>query len=160
MLAKLVVVVYHNICNSNRYAIHFKLTRYWESQFLGRLIRSPGSPRRKKGCGALEGEVGVWNSQGGEKDKIFFPLHSLVLVNYTTEFKLRTRDYTTTMYPAGGQVLLPENLTNTDILECVMGVGLIGSFCWWVLILLSENVDCGRGSGKIFTSVRHSFDLL
>ena len=45
-----------------------------------------------------------------------FPLHSLVLVNYTTQFKLCTRDYTTTVYPAGGQFLLPENLlTNPDI---------------------------------------------
>ena len=31
------------------------------SQFLGRLIRSPGVPKEK----------GVWNSQGGEKDKLF-----------------------------------------------------------------------------------------
>ena len=31
----------------------------WESQFLGRLIRSPGSPRRRKGSGALEVEIGV-----------------------------------------------------------------------------------------------------
>ena len=42
-------------------------------QFLGRLIRSPGSPRRRKGSGALKEEKGVWNSQGGGKDKHFFP---------------------------------------------------------------------------------------
>ena len=36
-------------------------------------------------------------------------LHYLVLVNYTTVFKLCTNDYTTTMYPALGQFLLPEN---------------------------------------------------
>ena len=43
----------------------------WESQFLGRLIRSPGVPK----------ERGVWNSQGGEKGQMFFlPLHSLALV--------------------------------------------------------------------------------
>ena len=51
----------------------------WESQFLGRLIRSPGSPRRRKGSGALEVQIGVWNSQGGGKDKHFFSPHSLVL---------------------------------------------------------------------------------
>ena len=34
-----------------------------ESQFLDRLIRSPGVPKEK----------GVWNSQGGGKDKCFFP---------------------------------------------------------------------------------------
>ena len=46
--------------------VHWK----WESQFLGTLIRSPGVPK----------EIGVWNSQGGGKDKRFFPLYSLVLV--------------------------------------------------------------------------------
>ena len=41
---------------------------YWDSQFLGRLIRSLGVPK----------ERGVWNSQGRGKDKFFFfPLHSL-----------------------------------------------------------------------------------
>ena len=39
--------------------------------FLGRLIRSLGVPK----------ERGVWNSQGGRKDKPFFPLHSLGLYN-------------------------------------------------------------------------------
>ena len=53
---------------------------YWESQFLGRLIRSPGFPRRK-GSGALEKEKGVWGSQG-EKDKRSF-LCCFVLVNIT-----------------------------------------------------------------------------
>ena len=43
----------------------------WESHFLGRLIRSLGVPK----------ERGVWNSQGGRKDKLFFPLHSLGLYN-------------------------------------------------------------------------------
>ena len=46
-------------------------------------------------------------------------LQSLVLVNYTTQFKLCTRDYTTAMYPAWGQFLLPENLlVNSVILKC------------------------------------------
>ena len=43
---------------------------YWESQFLGRLIRSPGSRRRRKGSEALK----------EEERTNFFPLHSLVLV--------------------------------------------------------------------------------
>ena len=43
----------------------------WESNFLGRLIRSLGVPKGR----------GVWNSQGGKKDKLFFPLHSLGLYN-------------------------------------------------------------------------------
>ena len=37
----------------------------WESHLLGRLIRSLGVPK----------ERGVWNSQGGRKDKLFFFLH-------------------------------------------------------------------------------------
>ena len=45
----------------------------WETQFLGRLIRSSGYLRRRKGSGALKVEIGVWNSQGGEKDRRFFP---------------------------------------------------------------------------------------
>ena len=53
---------------------------YWESQFQGRLIRSPGFLRRK-GSGALEEEKEVWGSQG-EKDKRSF-LHCFVLVNVT-----------------------------------------------------------------------------
>ena len=37
---------------------------------LGRLIRSPGVPK----------ERGVWNSQGGEKDKLFFPSTFLSII--------------------------------------------------------------------------------
>ena len=50
-----------------------------QSQCLGRSIRSLGSPRRREGSGALEGEMGVWSSQGVGKDKLFF-LHFFVLV--------------------------------------------------------------------------------
>ena len=52
------------------------------SHFLGRLIRSLGVPK----------ERGVWNSQGGRKDKLFFPLY----IPY---------DYIIIMYPARGQSL-------------------------------------------------------
>ena len=31
--------------------------------------------------GVLKEEIGVWNSRGGGKDKLFFPLHSLGLYN-------------------------------------------------------------------------------
>ena len=43
-----------------------------ESQFLGRLIRNPGSPRRRKGSGVLKDEIVVWSSQGREKHNFFF----------------------------------------------------------------------------------------
>ena len=80
----------------------------WESQLLGRLIRSLGSPRRKKGSGALEEEIGVWNSQGGAKDKqlffsstflslsnktFFFLSLELMITQQTTHFKLSIKDY-------------------------------------------------------------------
>ena len=78
-----------------------------KSHFLGRLIRSLGVPK----------ERGVWNSQGGRKDKLFPSLHSLGLYNNNV-FCLRTvsglnllansvnygrrpvlyKDYITTMY--------------------------------------------------------------
>ena len=52
---------------------------YGQSQFLGRLIRSPGPPRWRKGSGALEEKgSGVLK----EKKTIFF-LHCFVLVNIT-----------------------------------------------------------------------------
>ena len=43
----------------------------FSNQFLGRLIRSPGSPRRRKGSGSFKVEIGVWNSQEGGRDKLF-----------------------------------------------------------------------------------------
>ena len=85
------------------------------------------TPRRTGKKCRVPKEKGVWGARSGDKDlefsrrkgQIFFPLHSLVLVSYTTQFKLCTRDYTTTMYPAGGQSSPPENLlTNPDILAC------------------------------------------
>ena len=90
-------------------------------------------------------EKGVWGSRSGdwtsgilkeEKRTNFFSLHSLVLVNYTTQFKLCTRDYTTTVYPDGGQFLLPENLlTNPDILECILW-----EWVWRIFLLLNSNL--------------------
>ena len=37
---------------------------WWESKFLGRLIRNPGFLRRRKGSRALEKQKVVWGSQG------------------------------------------------------------------------------------------------
>ena len=65
-----------------------------------------------KKSGVPKEEKGIWDSQSGDWESsilkeekrtiffFFFPLHSLVLVNYTTQFKLCARDYTTTIYPA------------------------------------------------------------
>ena len=107
----------------------------WESQFLGRLIRSSGPPRGRKGSGTFKVEIGGLEFSRRRKGQFFFPLHSLVLVNYTIQFKLCTRDYTT-MYPAGGQFLLPENLlTNPDILECVLWDRV-----WRIFLLLNSNL--------------------
>ena len=87
---------------------------YRENQFLGRLI-SQG--KRRKGSGAFKEKIGVWNSQGGGKDKhLFFPPSTflslshikcffilspeLMIIQQTTQFKLCTKDYITIMYPA------------------------------------------------------------
>ena len=56
----------------------------WESHFPGRLIKSPGSPRRREAPGIPEEKQGVWGSQGEEKD-IFFSyiaLSSVQLLNH------------------------------------------------------------------------------
>ena len=47
-----------------------------ESQFLGRLIRSPEAPK----------ETGVWNSQGGGKDKLFFFLSAFLSLSHIKQF--------------------------------------------------------------------------
>jgi len=64
-----------------------------ESQFLGRLIRSPRSLRWRKGSGALEVEIGIWGFQGEGKDKLFFSFTFLSLSHIF--FKPGTDDYTT-----------------------------------------------------------------
>ena len=43
------------------------------AQFLGRLTRSPGSPKRTEGSGASEEEKGVCDSQEGKNKHLFFP---------------------------------------------------------------------------------------
>ena len=49
-------------------------------------------------------------SIGFSRQECWSGVPSLVLVNYTTQFKFCTRGYTTTIYPAWWQFLLPENL--------------------------------------------------
>ena len=61
-------------------------------------MRSPGCPGRRKGSGALKEEIGVWNSQGGGKNKHFYSLVRII----------------------EDMFLLPENLlTNPVILKCI-----------------------------------------
>jgi hypothetical protein len=64
------------------------------------LIRSPGFPRRREGSEALKEEIGVWGSQGGEKDNIFFfkpraddcTTKQLILLKDIFSLKLCTND--------------------------------------------------------------------
>ena len=81
-----------------------------------KLMRSLVSLGRREGSGALEEEIGVWNSQGEGKDKClyfsftffslghiksffsFFLSPELILTQQTTQFKLCNKDNTTTMY--------------------------------------------------------------
>ena len=70
-------------------------------------------PRQVDKSGVPEEEKGVWGFQGGGKDKLFFPSTflshiqwifslslELIITQQTTQFKLCTRQYITTMYPA------------------------------------------------------------
>ena len=94
-------------------------------------------PRQVDKSRVSEEAKGVWNSQGGGKDKLlffsstflslshiklfFFPLSQELMITQQTQFELCTRDYITTVYSAWGQFLLPENfLTNPGILECIL----------------------------------------
>ena len=53
----------------------------WESQFLGRLIRSPGVPKDRGRWGSGGGDRGLEFSKRRRGQMfVFFPLHSLVLV--------------------------------------------------------------------------------
>ena len=116
------------ISKSRSSLLPFTVLHSWESQFLGKMIRSPGSLRRRKGFRALEEEIGIWSSQGREKDKknfFFFKPRAddcttkqvilkkktkknkkkqLILLKDMLFFKLCTNDYITTMYPAWGHV--------------------------------------------------------
>ena len=58
----------------------------WESRFLGRLIRSLGSLRRRKGSGALEEMIGAWDSKEEERTSVFFPSTFLSLSHMKHHF--------------------------------------------------------------------------
>ena len=125
------------LISTNVWSWRQRLSVMLRNSILGRLIRNSGSRRRRKGSGALEVETWGLEFLRRRKGKTFFsPLHSLVSVNYTTQFKLCTRDYTATRYPAGGQFLLPENLlTNPDILEWILW-----EWVWRIFLLLNSNL--------------------
>ena len=51
----------------------------WRESSPRQIVNESGGPQGER-SGVLEEEIGVWNSQGGGKDKFPPPLHSLVLV--------------------------------------------------------------------------------
>ena len=74
----------------------------WESQLLGRLIRSLGSPVRKESSGVLkERKEQTFFSKSGANDHT---TKQLILLNDMFFLKLCTNDYITTMYAAWGHV--------------------------------------------------------
>ena len=73
--------------------------RMFDSKMLMLLVRESIPRQVDEKSGGPQGERGLEFSRR-RKGQTFFCLRSLVLVNYTTQFKLCTRDYTTTMYPA------------------------------------------------------------
>ena len=69
--------------------------RSCKSQFLGRLIRNLGSPRRKEGSGALKEKIGSGILKEEERINVFFFLFlSLSHIKFFL-FKPGTDDYTT-----------------------------------------------------------------
>ena len=72
--------------------------RMFDSKMLMLLVRESIPRQVDEKSGGPQGERGLEFSRRRKGQT--FCLHSLVLVNYTTQFKLCTRDYTTTMYPA------------------------------------------------------------
>ena len=96
---KLIFKITGNIpyLKANDSDIQFCFISNWESQFLGSLIRSPESPTRREGSGALKEEIGIWNSQGGRKDKCLFSSTSISLnhIKLFFFFKPSADDYTT-----------------------------------------------------------------
>ena len=111
---------------------------FTESQFLGRLIRSLGSPRKREGSGVLKEEKKTnffFYIPESHKSSFFFKPWSWWLHNKTTQLKPCTKDYITAMYPAWGQFLLHENLlTNPVILKCKLW-----EWAWWDLFIVSSN---------------------
>ena len=110
---------------------------YILTEWIPRQIDKFRVPKEEKGVwGSWSGDWGSGILKEEKRTNVFFPLHSLVSVNYTTQFKLCTRDYTATRYPAGGQFLLPENLlTNPDILEWILW-----EWVWRIFLLLNSNL--------------------
>ena len=120
-----------------------------ESQFLGRLIRNPESPRRRKGSGVLKDEIVVWSSQGGEKHKIFFFFFKPRADDCTEKnsscsricFCLNTVPMTIQQQCIllEDMFLLLENLlTDPVILKCIYRSGSGKTFLLLVLIPLSK----------------------
>ena len=92
---------------------------------------SPPAPNPSQHQGLFQ-----WVSSSHKVVKVLEFQLSLVSINYTTQFKLCTRDYATTMYPAGGEFLLPENLLNNpDILECILW-----DWVWRIFLLSNSNL--------------------
>ena len=75
----------------------------WESQFLGRLIRSSGSPRRRKGSGPLEVEIGSLEFSRRRKGPTFF---SSAFLQFTSVQSLSRVRLFVTLWIAARQAFL------------------------------------------------------
>ena len=70
----------------------------------------------------------------------FFSLNlELMITQQTTHSKLCSKDYVTTMCPAGGQFLLPENLLANPVKMQIMGVSLVRYLKLWGCLLIYCN---------------------
>ena len=67
--------------HTNTFLTHWLFNSVLLRESIPRQVDKSGGPRGERGSGVLEEEIGVWNSQGGGKDKLIFPLRSLRLYN-------------------------------------------------------------------------------
>ena len=118
-------------------------------QSLQQVVRESVPRQVDKKSRVPEEEKGVWGSRSTDRrlefsrrrkrQTFFFSTFlslspELMIIQQTTQFKLCTKDYITTMYPAWGQFLLPENLlANPVILKCKL---------WeWIWLKFSQTWD-------------------
>ena len=118
-------------------------------QSLQQVVRESVPRQVDKKSRVPEEEKGVWGSRSTDRrlefsrrrkrQTFFFSTFlslspELMIIQQTTQFKLCTKDYITTMYSVWGQFLLPENLlANPVILKCKL---------WeWIWLKFSQTWD-------------------
>ena len=105
----------YNVINIIKTAVYY-IWGYWESQFLGRLIRNLGSLRRKKGSGALKEEKRTnhfFSSKSWAND---YTTKQLILLKDMFFLKLCTNDYVTACILLQDMLLILKTLLTNPVM--------------------------------------------